>query len=120
MVKVDTVSTALEETNRTLAYHGGRLAAARRRFPEAPEPWLDLSTGINALPYPVGALSAAAFSRLPEASSIAALEAAAARAFGLGGAGGRRGAGHAKPDPDPAAPVARAKSRDPRLYLCRA
>ena len=80
----------MAEANRTaetaLAYHGGGLAAARRRFPEAPEPWLDLSTGINALPYPVGALSAAAFSRLPEASSIAALEAAAARSFGLGAA----------------------------------
>ncbi len=88
MVKADKVSTALETNRRAetaLAYHGGGLAAARRRFPEAPEPWLDLSTGINALPYPVGALSAAAFSRLPEASSIAALEAAAARAFGLGG-----------------------------------
>jgi len=80
----------LAEANRTaetaLAYHGGGLAAARRRFPEAPEPWVDLSTGINALPYPIGALSAAAFSRLPEASSIAALEAAAARSFGLGAA----------------------------------
>jgi cobalamin biosynthetic protein CobC len=95
MVKADigstvVVGTALEEANRTagttLAYHGGGLEAARRRFPEAPEPWLDLSTGINALPYPVGALSAAAFSRLPEASSIASLEAAAARAFSVGGA----------------------------------
>ena len=80
----------MAEANRTaetaLAYHGGGLAAARRRFPEAPEPWVDLSTGINALPYPIGALSAAAFSRLPEASSIAALEAAAARSFGLGAA----------------------------------
>jgi len=90
MVKADKGNTALEEANHTaetaLAYHGGGLAAARRRFPGAPEPWLDLSTGINALPYPVGALSAAAFSRLPEAASIAALEAAAARAFGLGAA----------------------------------
>jgi cobalamin biosynthetic protein CobC len=65
------------------AYHGGGLTAARRRFPEAPEPWLDLSTGINGLPYPVGDLSAAAFCRLPEACAIGALEAAAARAFGL-------------------------------------
>jgi cobalamin biosynthetic protein CobC len=32
--------------------HDGRLAAARARFPEAPEPWLDLSTGINPRPYP--------------------------------------------------------------------
>jgi len=27
--------------------HGGDLGAIRRRFPEAPEPWIDLSTGIN-------------------------------------------------------------------------
>ena len=27
--------------------HGGDLAAAQRRFPRAPEPWIDLSTGIN-------------------------------------------------------------------------
>jgi cobalamin biosynthetic protein CobC len=75
---------ANREAETALAYHGGGLAAARRRFPGAPEPWVDLSTGVNALPYPVGDLSAAAFSRLPEACSIAALEAAAARAFGLG------------------------------------
>ncbi|WP_426042236.1 aminotransferase class I/II-fold pyridoxal phosphate-dependent enzyme [Brevundimonas sp. TWP2-3-4b1] len=27
--------------------HGGRLAEARRTYPSAPTPWLDLSTGIN-------------------------------------------------------------------------
>lgn len=76
------------ETNREAggppAYHGGGLAAARRRFPLAPEPWLDLSTGINASPYPFDGLSEAAFTRLPEAESIANLESAAARNFGLG------------------------------------
>lgn len=67
-----------------LAYHGGGLSAARRLFPQAPEPWLDLSTGINPAPYPFAPPSAAAYARLPEAESIAALEASAARAFGLG------------------------------------
>jgi cobalamin biosynthetic protein CobC len=60
-------------------------------FPLAREPWLDLSTGINPLAYPCGDLSETAFSRLPEAESIAKLEAAAATFFGLGevfGAGG--------------------------------
>ncbi len=65
------------------AYHGGDLTAAGNLFPGAPEPWLDLSTGINAVPYPVAALSAAAFSRLPEAAEISALEHAAAEFFGL-------------------------------------
>ena len=67
-----------------LAYHGGGLAAARRRFPLAPEPWLDLSTGVNANPYPHTELPVEAFARLPEAEAIAALESAAARFFGLG------------------------------------
>lgn len=60
--------------------------AARRRFPGAPEPWLDLSTGINPVPYPHGAIPAEAFTRLPEPESVAALEAAAARAYGVGDA----------------------------------
>jgi cobalamin biosynthetic protein CobC len=67
-----------------LAYHGGGLAAARQRFPLAPEPWLDLSTGVNARPYPHTGLTSEAFARLPEAEAIAALEAAAAGFFGLG------------------------------------
>ncbi len=83
---------AEETTNRQAgsqpAYHGGGLAAARRRFPGAPEPWLDLSTGINANPYPCVGLDEGAFTRLPEAVSIEALESAAANFYGLG-AGGR-------------------------------
>ena len=35
--------------------HGGDLAAARRLFPDAPEPFIDLSTGINPNPYPLPA-----------------------------------------------------------------
>lgn len=62
--------------------HGGNLAAARARFKGAPEPWLDLSTGINPIPYPIPPLPASAWTRLPEADAVAALEAAAARAYG--------------------------------------
>ena len=65
-----------------LLQHGGNLAAARRLFPGAPEPWIDLSTGINARAYPVGEISAASWRRLPEENAIAALEAAARRAYG--------------------------------------
>src|SRR3546814_10553213 len=46
--------------------HGGDLARARALFPEAPEPWVDLSTGINPHSYPYSPLPANAFSRLPE------------------------------------------------------
>ncbi len=60
--------------------HGGDLTAARRRFPEAPEPWIDLSTGINPVPYPVANLPSEIWSRLPtQPLERALLEAAAAR-----------------------------------------
>ena len=45
--------------------HGGDLAAARQMFPDAPEPFIDLSTGINPFPYPVPELSSLLFERLP-------------------------------------------------------
>ncbi|KRB41971.1 threonine-phosphate decarboxylase CobD [Phenylobacterium sp. Root700] len=63
--------------------HGGRLAAARRAFPDAPAPWLDLSTGINPRPWKGARATAASLTRLPDPDEIAALEAAAAAAFGV-------------------------------------
>jgi cobalamin biosynthetic protein CobC len=39
-------------TPAALLGHGGRLGAARTAWPDAPTPWLDLSTGINPCPYP--------------------------------------------------------------------
>ncbi len=62
--------------------HGGDLAAARRMFPGAPEPFIDLSTGINPYPWPLPALAAEIFSRLPDRASIRRLAGAAARAYG--------------------------------------
>lgn len=55
---------------------------ARARYPNAPEPFIDLSTGINPRPYPIPPLPAEAWARLPEPEDIAALEATAARAYG--------------------------------------
>lgn len=46
--------------------HGGNLREAARRFGRPAEQWLDLSTGINPRPYPVPALAANAWHRLPE------------------------------------------------------
>jgi cobalamin biosynthetic protein CobC len=63
--------------------HGGRLAAARAAFPNASEPWIDLSTGINPHSYPARRASPAALRRLPDPAETAALEAAAAQAFGV-------------------------------------
>jgi cobalamin biosynthetic protein CobC len=65
--------------------HGGDLGRFRRTFPAAPEPWLDLSTGINPVPYPVPAIEASAWMRLPSAEGDAALRAAAAGAYGAPG-----------------------------------
>lgn len=62
--------------------HGGRLEAARRAFPGAPKPFVDLSTGINPVAYKVPALDPAVFARLPEPEAVAALQAAAANAYG--------------------------------------
>lgn len=63
----------------TFRAHGGRVAAARAAFGGAD--WIDLSTGIAPWPWPVTALPG--LDRLPEPAEIAALEAAAARAFGV-------------------------------------
>lgn len=62
--------------------HGGDLDAARRRFPGAPEPWIDLSTGINPVPFALPAFGDEAWSRLPLESEDAALRLAAARYYG--------------------------------------
>jgi len=46
--------------------HGGRLQHAARRYGIAPEHWLDLSTGISPVAWPVPPIPANAWQRLPE------------------------------------------------------
>jgi cobalamin biosynthetic protein CobC len=67
--------------------HGGDLAAARQMFPDAPEPFIDLSTGINPHPYPVPELSSALFERLPDRADVRRLAAVAAQCYGAPSAG---------------------------------
>jgi cobalamin biosynthesis protein CobC len=62
--------------------HGGDLGAARRRFPGAPEPFVDLSTGINPNSYPLPDLAAGIFARLPDADAGRRLAALAATYYG--------------------------------------
>jgi cobalamin biosynthetic protein CobC len=62
--------------------HGGDVGAARLLFPGAPEPFIDLSTGINPYPYPIPHLSADLFTRLPPAAALDRLAAVAAQAYG--------------------------------------
>lgn len=61
--------------------HGGRLDEARRLYPGAPQPWIDLSTGVNPHPYPLPAIAPEAWTRLPDDEAFAALEAAARGAY---------------------------------------
>jgi cobalamin biosynthetic protein CobC len=68
--------------DRPVTDHGGSLDAARRLFPDAPAPWIDLSTGINPHSYPLFDLPQAALARLPEPARIAGLAAVAALAYG--------------------------------------
>jgi cobalamin biosynthetic protein CobC len=63
--------------------HGGDLGGVRRRFPNAPLPWIDLSTGINPVPYPVPPLSPESWTRLPSHEDLQALIDAAAKRYGV-------------------------------------
>ena len=62
--------------------HGGDLDAAQLLFPDAPKPFIDLSTGINPNPYPLPPLPAELFARLPDAAATARLAAVAATSYG--------------------------------------
>ena len=72
---------AISDIDLPFAVHGGALEAARAAYREAPEPWIDLSTGINPWPYPVEGLAPEAWSRLPDPLAQTALEAVAARRY---------------------------------------
>jgi cobalamin biosynthetic protein CobC len=62
--------------------HGGDLGAARRLFPSAPQPFIDLSTGINPNPYPLPQLSHDLFARLPQPEATERIASLAAETYG--------------------------------------
>jgi cobalamin biosynthesis protein CobC len=62
--------------------HGGDVGAARRLFPSAPEPFIDLSTGINPHSYPLPQLPSDVFARLPEQAAVDRLATIAAESYG--------------------------------------
>ncbi len=76
------MSGVLETDGAAPILHGGDLDAARAAFPQAPEPWLDLSTGINPVPYPCPPFEASALQRLPTPGELRALKAVAAACYG--------------------------------------
>jgi cobalamin biosynthetic protein CobC len=67
--------------NEAALLHGGDLDAARRRFPDAPEPWIDLSTGINPVAYPLPPLAPEIWARLPQPGDLRSMEEIAAGAY---------------------------------------
>ncbi|MEM8920490.1 MAG: threonine-phosphate decarboxylase CobD [Pseudomonadota bacterium] len=62
--------------------HGGALDAMKAAFPEAPQPWIDLSTGVNPWPYPDRRLSERALTCLPIVTDQDACKNAMASAIG--------------------------------------
>jgi cobalamin biosynthetic protein CobC len=65
--------------------HGGDIDAISKRYPGAPQPWIDLSTGINPFAYPVPALAAEVYSRLPLSEDDQELRRRAAQRYGAAG-----------------------------------
>lgn len=65
-----------------LTHHGGRIDAAARAFPDAPGPWIDLSTGINPFAWDGFDRAAVDLRALPSPALLADLEAVAGAAFG--------------------------------------
>lgn len=66
--------------------HGGNMDAAMARFGGGPQDWIDLSTGINRVPYPLPDLPARAWTDLPTRADMARLVSAARNAWGVSGA----------------------------------
>lgn len=64
-------------------FHGGRLDRARAAFPDAPRPWIDLSTGISPHAWDAARIGPVDWRALPEPSALAALEASAASLYGV-------------------------------------
>lgn len=56
---------------------------ARKLFPDAPQPWLDLSTGISPWAYPIPHFAPDCWTRLPDASALAELLAQARATYSI-------------------------------------
>ena len=63
--------------------HGGEPAGLLTRAPDAPRPLIDLSTGINPWPYPVGEVAPEVWQRLPRQADTTAARAALGAYLGL-------------------------------------
>ncbi len=66
-----------------LPSHGGQVRAVMRHFAGAPEPFVDLSTGVSPFAYPLAWPDPGVLHRLPEEGEEHALQQVAARAYGV-------------------------------------
>src|ERR1700754_1088504 len=73
----------LGKSSADLRIHGGRVDAAASLYPSAPQPWIDLSTGINPVAWPVPQIALERYQRLPLKSEISEMLDAAADFYGL-------------------------------------
>lgn len=78
------MDTAVSTTNtKTPVLHGGDPQAAEQRFGAPKDGWLDLSTGINPVAYPVSDIPGDVLSRLPLKAELDALLNAARKVYGV-------------------------------------
>ena len=61
--------------------HGGNLSTIAARYPSAPRPFIDLSTGINPYPYPLPPTAPESAHRLADSADMQAAYAAAAKHY---------------------------------------
>jgi cobalamin biosynthetic protein CobC len=66
-----------------LRVHGGRIDTVASLYPSAPQPWIDLSTGINPIAWPVPQIALTRYQRLPLTREISEMIQAAAGFYGL-------------------------------------
>ncbi|HZV20565.1 MAG TPA: threonine-phosphate decarboxylase CobD [Hyphomicrobiales bacterium] len=71
----------MEELDQRFLEHGGRLDVARAAYPSAPEPWIDLSTGISPWTYPAPPISPEALHSLPSPGALQRLADIAHKAY---------------------------------------
>ncbi|MGJ4956959.1 threonine-phosphate decarboxylase CobD [Bradyrhizobium sp. HKCCYLRH2015] len=80
---MDDRATSTHKDEPEAILHGGDLAAVSRLYPDAPLPWIDLSTGINPISYPVPTVPAESWTRLPSKPDEDALLSVAAARYRL-------------------------------------
>lgn len=67
---------------KALRTHGGRIDVAAAHYPDAPRPWLDLSTGINPCAWTADPMPMVDLHSLPSPADLHMLETTAAAVFG--------------------------------------